>query len=63
MKKRVLKDWIENLIVLTQCLLIMFMAGDCESTFVFIISKVIILGVFLINHLILYKYTDLFNEV
>lgn len=63
MKKRVLKIWIENIIIIIQCLLIMLLAGDCESNYLFFISKAIILIIFLINHLILCKYTDLFSEV
>lgn len=63
MKKRVLKDWMKNFIIIIQCLLIMLLTGDCESNYVFFISKAIFLIIFLINHLILCKYTDLFSEV
>lgn len=63
MKRRVLKDWIEKLIISIQFIFLMLLAGECESTSLFIISKTILLSVFLINHLILWKYTDLFSEV
>lgn len=63
MKRRVLKNWIEKIIITVQFILLMLLAGECESNYVFIISKVILISVFLINHLIIWKYTDLFSEV
>lgn len=57
-----LKNWVVNLIVLIQVLLFIGLSCDADSTKVFIISKIIIIIPFTINHIILVKYSDLFKE-
>lgn len=61
MKKLKLKKWVEDLLIIVQVIIIILMAGDCESTLYFVISKLILMIVFLIDHSILSKYTDLFK--
>ena len=58
-----LKNWVVNLIVLVQILLMIGLSCDADSTKVFIISKIIMIIPFIINHIILVKYSDLFSEV
>ena len=58
-----LKNWVVNLIVLIQILLMVGLSCDADSTKVFIISKIILIVPFIINHIILWKYSDLFSEV
>ena len=58
-----LKDWVVNLIILIQILIMVGLSADADSTKVFIISKIILLIPFILNHIILCKYSDLFSEV
>ena len=61
MKKRYLKKWVEYSIIFIQCILIILLSAETENLNVFIISKIIILLIFYINHLILKNYTRLYN--
>lgn len=63
MKKRYLKKWVEYSIIIIQFLLIMILSADGVNFNVFIISKIIALLIFYINHLILKNYTKLYNLV
>ena len=56
MKKRYLKEWVEYLLLTIQCLLIMLFGSETEDLKLFIISKIIFMIIFLINHLLLVKY-------
>ena len=58
--KRYLKNSVENLIIFIQCLLFMLLGSETEDLRLFIISKIVIMIVFLINHLILVKYSKLY---
>lgn len=58
-----LKNLVVNLIVFIQILLFIGLSCDADSTKVFIISKIILIIPFIINHIILVKYSDLFSEV
>lgn len=62
MKKRYLKNWVVNLLLVVQVMLVLLLAGDTSNLTIFIISKIILLTIFLINHFILYKYSKLFRE-
>ena len=53
MKKRYLKKWVEYSIIFIQFILIMILSADSDNLNVFIISKIIALLIFYINHLIL----------
>ena len=61
MKKRYLKKWVEYSIIFIQCILIILLSAETENLKVFIISKIVILLIFYINHLILKNYTKLYN--
>lgn len=61
MKKRYLKKWVENSIICIQFLLFLILCAECDNFIIFIISKIIALLIFYMNHLILEKYTKLFD--
>ena len=61
MKKRYLKKWVLYSIIFIQCILILLLSAETENLNVFIISKIIILLIFYMNHLMLEKYTRLFD--
>lgn len=63
MKKRYLKKWVEYSIIFIQFILIMILGADSDNFNVFILSKIIALIIFYINHLILKNYTRLYNLV
>ena len=62
MKKRYLKNWVVNLLVIIQIMVVLLLSSDTSNLTLFIISKIILLTIFLINHFILYKYSKLFRE-
>ena len=62
MKRIYLKKWITNLILMMQMLLFIMLGSDCESTCLFITSKIVILLIMYMNHLIIKKYTRLYEE-
>lgn len=62
MKKRYLKNWVVNLLVIIQIMVVLLLSSDTSNLTLFIISKIILLAIFLINHFILYKYSKLFRE-
>ena len=61
MKKRYLKTWIEYSIICIQFLLFLILCSECNNFKIFVLSKIIALIIFYINHLILEKYTRLFD--
>lgn len=63
MKKRYLKKWVEYSIITIQFILIMILSAESDNFNVFIISKIVALLIFYINHLILKNYTRLYNLV
>ena len=62
MKRIYLKKWITNLILMIQMFLFTMLGSDCESTSLFIISKIVILLIIYMNHLIIKKYTRFYEE-
>lgn len=56
-----LKNWVVNVILFMQFILIFLSALDCNDLKVFIISKVVILILITINTMILDKYTDMLD--
>ena len=62
MKRIYLKKWITNLILMMQILLFIMLGSDCESTTLFITSKIVILLIIYMNHLIIKNYTRLYEE-
>lgn len=63
MKKEIFKKWIEYSIIFIQFILIMILGADSDNLNVFIISKIIALLVFYMNHLILKNYTKLYIDL
>lgn len=61
MKKIYLKKWVEVVIVFIQVILFMTLAGDCDNITTFIVSKLIILILIYVNHIIIKKYTKIYN--
>lgn len=61
MKKRYLKKWVENSILCIQFLLFLILCAECNNFIIFVISKIIVLIIFYINHVILEKYTRSFD--
>lgn len=62
MKKRKLKRWVINLLMIIQFVIFIVLCSDCDNLLIFTVSKIIAMFLFLINHTILYRYTDLFEE-
>lgn len=62
MKRIYLKKWVTNLILMIQMLLFIMLGSDCESTTLFITSKIVILLIIYMNHLIIKNYTRLYEE-
>ena len=59
MKKKYLKRWLDYSIIFMQILLVFLMAGEVDDLVLFFISKLVFLGLFIINHLILVKYSKI----
>ena len=62
-RKLYLKKWVEVAIIFIQAILFMIVVSDCDDLKIFIVSKLIALVIFFVNHLILVKYTKLYDEV
>lgn len=60
-RKEYLKKWVEVVIVFIQLILFMTLAGDCDNITTFIISKLIILILIYVNHIIIKRYTKIYN--
>lgn len=58
-----LKKIFVNMIIIFQLINIMLLGSDCDDLKLFIISKIIIMLLMLINHYILTKYSDIYKEV
>ena len=61
MKRLYLKNNIQKLILIYQVILFMTLAGDCDNIKTFIISKLIILILIYVNHIIIKRYTKIYN--
>lgn len=58
-KKVVLKKWVEYVLLTIQFMLILILGAESDNFIIFLISKLIALVIFFVNHLILVKYTKL----
>lgn len=56
MKKRVLKKWVENFLIIILILSILILVGECNNIIIFIGSKFVALIFGIISGNILYKY-------
>lgn len=61
MKKRYLKKWVEYILLTIQFMLILIIGGESDNLSIFTISKLIALTLLFLNHLILVKYTKLYE--
>lgn len=61
MKKRYLKKWVEYILLTIQFMLILIIGGESDNLSIFTISKLIALTLLFLNHLILIKYTKLYE--
>ena len=61
MKKRYLKKWVEYILLTIQFMLILIISGESDNLSIFTISKLIALTLLFLNHLILIKYTKLYE--
>ena len=61
MKKRYLKNWVEYVLLTIQFMLILIIGGESDNLSIFTISKLIALTLLFLNHLILVKYTKLYE--
>ena len=62
MKKRHLKQWVVNTLVIINFIAIMFMGAECDDMALFISSKLIALLIFAFNNYLLFKHSNLFEE-
>lgn len=58
-KKVILKKWVEYILLIIQFILILILGAESDNFTIFLISKLIALAIFFVNHLILVKYTRL----
>lgn len=59
MKK--LKKWVVDVIILIQIILFMLLGAEVDNFKMFVISKIICVVLLLINHLILTKYSNIYE--
>ena len=62
MKKRRLKKWVVNTLIIINFMAILFMSADCDDMTLFIVSKIIALVIFAFNNYLLFKHSNLFEE-
>lgn len=62
MKKRHLKQWAVNTLIIINFIAIMFMCAECDDMALFISSKLIALLIFAFNNYLLFKHSNLFEE-
>lgn len=60
-KKVILKKWVEYILLTIQFMLILILGAESDNFIIFLISKLITLVLFIVNHLILVKYTKLYE--
>lgn len=62
MKKRHLKQWVVNTLIIINFIALMFMVAECDDMALFISSKLIALLIFAFNNYLLFKHSNLFEE-
>lgn len=62
-KKRYLKEGFEITLIFIQLFLIIILGSEVDDLTIFIISKLLLSGLFYINHKILINYGYIINEV
>ena len=61
-KRRKLKKWVENVLIVFNMLLLAVMASDCNNLMLFTVTHLSALLLFIVNNLIIAKYGRLFEE-
>lgn len=61
MKKTYIKNWLSDLIIIVNTILLILVSAESDNTFIFITSKVIILIIMYLNTYILIKYSKYFK--
>lgn len=61
-KKKILKKWVERVLVLMLIFSILILSFDANSTYYFVISKIIGLIMIVAITYVLSKYTNFFEE-
>lgn len=61
MKKVRIKEWVKILLIALNFLYVMLMSADSSNFIIFTVSKIILMMGFIFNHLILTKYSDLYE--
>lgn len=61
-KKKILKKWVERVLVLMLIFSILILSFDANSTYYFVISKIIGLVMVVAITYVLSKYTNFFEE-
>lgn len=62
MKKIRLRKWFKYYLISINCFLILILAGDTENFLYFTIKNIIAICLFIFNHYLLVKYSDIFKE-
>lgn len=62
MKKLRLKKWVINVIAIISVLMLVLLGAECDSTFIFITSKISVMFILFLNYKILDKFTDFTEE-
>lgn len=62
MKKIRLRKWFKYYLITINCFLVLIIAGDCKSFLLFTIKNIIGISLFIFNHCLLVKYSDMFKE-
>ena len=61
MKKLYLKNHIQKLLLIYQIILIILISCECNNIQTFMLSKLITLILIYVNHIIIKKYTKIYN--
>lgn len=62
MKKIRLRKWFKYYLIIINCFLILILAGDTENFLLFTLKNIIGIILFIFNHCLLAKYSDMFKE-
>ena len=61
MKKTYIKNWLSDLIIIVNTILLILVSAESDNLFIFITSKIIILIIMYLNTYILIKYSKYFK--
>lgn len=61
MKKRYLKEWVQYVLIICQIFNFCILAAECNKLWLFIVSKIFALGMMIIIHIILKRWTKYYE--